>query len=100
MKETPEQFMEACRFAGQSIPLRHILERNGMKSSELIAGLQTAITRYGDLPVRVSLDLSTGDDATHGQRAFGDICDWTPGGGRPAPEIVILAESGVLNFKP
>ena len=71
-----------------------------MKTSQLIKCLQESISRYGDLPVRVSVDLSTGDDATHGQRAFGDICDWTPGGGRPAPEIVLIAESGTLNFKP
>lgn len=71
-----------------------------MKASELIADLQSAIALHGDLPVGVSVDLSTTDEATHSHRAFGDICDWTPGGGRPATEIVLIAEYGSLNFKP
>ena len=71
-----------------------------MKASQLIVGLQAAIVLYGDLPVRVSVDLSNGEPETDQDRAFGDVYDWNPGGGRPAPEIVILAESGTLNFKP
>ena len=69
-----------------------------MKTSQLIRCLQESITRYGDLPVRVSVDLSNGEPETNGDRAFGDVYGWNPGGGRPAPEIVILAESGTLNF--
>ena len=67
-----------------------------MRISELIAGLEEAQHRYGNLPVVVSVDMDDGE--TCGHRCFGEIIDWNPGGGRPAPEIVLLAENGTLNY--
>lgn len=67
-----------------------------MTISELIAGLEDAKQRHGDLPVVVSVDMDDGEDT--GKRCFGEIIAWNPGGGMPAPEIVLLAENGTLNY--
>ena len=67
-----------------------------MRVSELIGELRTAKERYGDVPVSVSVDLDTGE--SEGRRCFGDVIGWNPGGGNPAPEIVLIAESGTLNY--
>lgn len=47
-----------------------------------------------DLPVEVSVDLSTEDESTSGHRAFGDAYTINP----DAARMVICAEAGFLNF--
>lgn len=49
-----------------------------------------------DLPVTVSVDLSTENEETHGHRAFGHLYTVNP----DAAEVVLCAESGYLNFTP
>lgn len=66
-----------------------------MRVSELIAVLQRAQDLMGDHPVSVSVDVSTAEPETVGDRAFGDVIDIQMG---PGIEICLLAENGKLNF--
>ena len=56
--------------------------------------LARALLAKPDLPVVVSVDLSTEDEATSGDRAFGDVYTLNP----DAATMVICAEAGCLNL--
>ena len=58
--------------------------------------LARALLAKPDLPVVVSVDLSTEDETTSGDRAFGDVYAINP----DAATMVICAEAGCLNFNP
>ena len=58
--------------------------------------LARRLLALSDRPVEVSVDLSTEDEATHGNRAFGTAYSINP----DAVRVVICAEAGFLNFKP
>ena len=67
--------------------------------AELIASLGTALNSYGNLPVEVSVDLSTGK-SDHGHRAFGSVWAVTTQAEVTPRSIVLCAEGGTLNFSP
>lgn len=58
--------------------------------------LARALLSRPDLPVVLSVDLSTEDESTSGNRAFGAAYAINP----DAAEMVICAEAGYLNFNP
>ena len=63
-----------------------------MRSHELAR----ALLSRPDLPVTLSVDLSTEDESTSGDRAFGSAYAINP----DAAEMVICAEAGYLNYDP
>lgn len=58
--------------------------------------LARALLSRPDLPVTLSVDLSTEDESTSGNRAFGSAYALNP----DATEMVICAEAGYLNYDP